>query len=67
MSQFKMMCSCGDEMTVDANSREEAVTKFKGMMDEAAIKAHMAEKHPGEAVMSVSDCHAMIEKEVIPA
>ena len=44
-----------------------AVAKFKGMMDEAAIQAHMAEKHPGQPVMSVADCHAMIEKDVMPA
>lgn len=64
MSQFKMTCSCGDTMTVGANSREEAVAQFKAMMDENAIKAHMAEKHPGEPVMSVADCHAMIERDV---
>lgn len=62
-----MTCSCGDIMTVEADNRDEAVMKLKGMMDEAAIKAHMTEKHPGDPIMSVGDCHAMIEKEVMPA
>ncbi len=67
MMSFKMTCSCGDTMTVEAETREEAVTKFKGMMDEAGIAAHMQEKHPGQPVMSVAECHAMIDKDVVPA
>lgn len=67
MSMFKMTCSCGDPMTVDAMDRSEAVMKLKGMMDESGIAAHMAEKHPGEPVMSVADCHAMIERDVAAA
>ena len=67
MASFKMTCTCGDTMTVDAADRDEAVSKFKTMMDEAGIAAHMQEKHPGDPLMSVSDCHAMIEKEVVAA
>ena len=51
-------------MEVDAANRTEAVARLKSMMDAPAIKAHMKEKHPGEELMSVADCHAMIEKEV---
>ena len=65
MSMFKMTCSCGDEMTLEAGSREDAVSKFKEMMDEKVIASHMSEKHPGEPVISVADCHAMIEKQVV--
>ena len=54
-------------MTVDAVSRGEAVSKLKAMMDESGIKAHMSARHPGEPLISVADCHAMIEKEVVPA
>lgn len=57
-----MTCSCGDVMTVEAGSREEAVGKMKGMMDETAVAAHMSEKHPGEPMMSVAQVHAMIEQ-----
>lgn len=64
MSTFSMTCSCGDTMTMDANDRNGAVAKFKAMMTAEAISAHMADKHPGQPVMSVADCHAMIEKDV---
>ena len=61
-----MTCTCGETMSVDTADRNEAVGKFKGMMDENAIAAHMADKHPGEPVMSVDACHAMIEQQVEP-
>lgn len=67
MSQFTMTCSCGDTMTVEAENRDGAVAKFKGMMDEAATGAHMAQKHPGQPVMLPAQCHEMIEKDVMPA
>ena len=54
-------------MTVEALDRNDAVGQFKKMMDESTINAHMAEKHPGDPVMSVAECHAMIEKDVVPA
>lgn len=57
-----MTCSCGDVMSCDASTLEEAVTQMKNMMSQEAINKHMEEKHPGDPVMSVSDCHAMIEK-----
>jgi len=62
-----MTCTCGDTMTVDAETREEAVSKFKAMMDETGIAKHMSEKHPGEPLISVADCHAMIEKQIVAA
>ena len=67
MQKFKMTCSCGDTMTVDASDRNDAVAQFKAMMSQEAINAHMAEKHPGDPVMSMADCHAMIEQQVVPA
>ena len=65
MQKFKMTCSCGDTMTLEATNRDEAVAKFKEMMDEAGIAAHMKEKHPGEPVISVQDCHAQIERDTV--
>ena len=62
-----MTCSCGDTMMVDAADRNDAVAQFKGMMTEAVIKDHMAQKHPNDPVMSVADCHSMIEKDVVAA
>ena len=67
MTAFKMTCTCGDTMTVDAENREGAVAQFKAMMDEKGIAAHMAEKHPGEPLISVADCHAMIDSQVVAA
>ncbi len=64
MAQFTMTCLCGDTMTMEADSRDEAVAKFKDMMTKEAIEKHMAEKHPGQPLMSVADCHAQIEKDV---
>ena len=63
-----MTCSCGDTMSMDAESRDEAVGKFKAMMTEDAIKAHWAEKHAGstDPMPSVADCHAMIDQTVEP-
>ncbi|MDP3735134.1 MAG: hypothetical protein Q8R39_01750 [bacterium] len=66
MTSYKMTCPCGDTMTVEAATRDEAVAKFKSMMNEAGIKAHMDEKHPGEPLISVADCHRMIEQQVSP-
>lgn len=62
MNKYSMTCSCGQEMTVDANSREEAVEKSKGMMTKEAIAQHCAEKHPGEPVPSKEQADSMIEQ-----
>ena len=67
MQKFTMTCSCADTMTIDAADRNDAVAQFKNMMNESAIKAHMEEKHPGDPAMSVAECHAMIEQQVMPA
>ncbi len=64
MQKFSMTCSCGDVMSVDAESREEAVTKMKGMMTQEAIDAHCAEKHP-EMKLAQADVHAGIEKDLM--
>lgn len=65
MKKFKMECSCSDPMTVDAETREEAVKMIQAMMTEESIKEHMEKKHPGDPVMSVAQCHAEIEKKVV--
>lgn len=64
MQKFSMTCSCGDTMSFDAETREEAITQVKNMMTQEAINQHMQEKHPGDPLMSVADCHAMIEKDL---
>lgn len=61
-----MTCTCGDIMTVDAATREEAVQKLKDMMTEDAIKQHMQEKHwtknPNEPMPTVEQAHMMIDQ-----
>jgi len=64
MRKFSMTCSCGDVMSCDAPTLEEAITQMKNMMTQEAIDQHMKEKHPGGPVISVTDCHAMIEKDL---
>ncbi len=60
-----MTCSCGHTMAVEAASQAEAVKKLKGMMNKAAVKAHLAEKHAGQPMMTVADVHAAIEKTTV--
>lgn len=54
-------------MTVEADNRDGAVAQFKAMMDEKGIADHMSAKHPGQPMISVADCHAMIEQQVVAA
>ena len=65
--KYTMKCSCGDTMSMDAKNRPEAVTKFKKMMTKQAIDAHMKENHKkGQPIPTVEQCHAGIEKDVLP-
>lgn len=64
-----MKCSCGDVMTVDAMTVEEAKGKIKEMMSVEMVAKHMAEKHVGEAVPSQEAVAMMIDQntqEVLP-
>lgn len=61
---YAMTCTCGDVMSVDAQSRDEAVMKLKEMMGEEAISKHFEEKHSGQTPPSVAETHAMIEQNV---
>ena len=62
-----MTCFCGDVMEVEAADRNGAVAQLKAMMTQEAIDGHMKDKHPGMPGMSVADCHAQIEKDVVSA
>lgn len=64
MAMYQMTCSCGDPMSVEAGSREEAVEKLQGTMTEEAIKAHMDEKHAGQPIPSVMEMHADIAQKL---
>lgn len=60
--KYTMSCSCGDVMTVDAATREEAVKSVKKLMTEQAIVDHMTQKHPGETVPTCEQVRTTIEQ-----
>jgi hypothetical protein len=55
-----MTCSCGETMSVDAPTREDAVKVLQGGMTADAIAGHMKEHHAGEPVPSLEQVHGMI-------
>jgi len=65
MANFGMECSCGEMMTCEARSRDEAVRKIKGMMTGKAIAKHMKANHkPREPIPPQSQVYSMIEQGV---
>ena len=67
MSAFQMTCWCGHQIKVDAEDRQEAVSKIQGIMNENAIAAHMKEKHLGEPVPPLADIHRTIDSQTVAA
>lgn len=65
--KYMMKCSCGDVMDIQANSKEEAIGKFKGIMTAETIAKHFQEKHQGEKVPTQEQVHMMIAQQVKPA
>lgn len=59
MKKFKITCTCGDDMFVDAADQPAAVEAFKAMMTQEAVNAHFAEKHAGQPVPSMDEVAAM--------
>ena len=51
-------------MSVEANDRDEAVSKMKAMMTDEAIAAHFSEMHKGEAVLPKSVVDMGIAKDL---
>lgn len=49
-------------MTVNAESKEEAATKLKGIMTEETMKQHFAQKHVGQEMPTLEQAHMMIEQ-----
>lgn len=63
---YKMTCTCGDVMTVEADSKEQADEKMKTLMNEEAVAKHFAEKHAGQPVPSIDQVHANISQDLQP-
>ena len=61
MATYSMTCSCGEVMSADANSRDEAVKTLQGYMNADSIAAHMKDHHKAdEPIPSVEQVHGMI-------
>ena len=65
MNKFKMTCTCGDVMDMEAATKEEAIEKFKAMMTVDMVAKHFAEKHAGQPVPSVDMVHMNIAQTVV--
>ena len=65
--KYMMKCSCGDEMTVDAMDKNEAVEKLKIMMNKEAVEKHFQDKHKGQQAPPLEQVHMMIAQQVMPA
>lgn len=61
---YTMSCSCGDVVTVEGTTREEAVKNLKKKMTEQAVAEHMKQKHPGEKVPTCEQIRSMIESDL---
>lgn len=59
---YSMTCTCGHKLSVDAKSRDEAVEKIKGLMDEDTLEMHMEERHQGELALTKREADELIEE-----
>lgn len=64
MANYSMACTCGDTQTIEADSREAAVSMLKAGFTQEAVDHHMAEKHSGEK-MTVEQAHGMIDQYLV--
>ena len=58
--KYSMQCTCGHTITVDAESKEDAISQIKGVMTPNEIAKHMDQKHKGQAIPSNDQVYAMI-------
>ena len=62
MNEYSMTCSCGEVISVDAKSREDAISMLKDKMNEEAIINHISESHSGESAPTLQEVHSIIDK-----
>ena len=48
MAAFGMTCTCGEEMTVDAADRDQAVSLLQSGMTQEGLDAHWSDHHAGD-------------------
>ena len=65
MKKFSITCTCGHKMTVDAETKEEAIVKLNDMMTQEALDDHFLKNHqPTEQKPTLEQAHAMITQTV---
>ncbi len=68
MASYSMTCSCGQTMSLEAASREEAVGKFRSGMTQEAVDQHFRDhNHGSDPKPTLAEVHAAIEQMVAPA
>ena len=68
MASYSMTCTCGQVMSVDAGSRDDAVKQLQGFMTQDGLDAHMKQYHkPDEQAPTLAQAHAMIAQMVAAA
>ena len=50
VKKFSVTCTCGHVMSVDANTKEEAVRKLNQMMDQKGLDDHWAKNHASDSM-----------------
>jgi len=66
MATFNMTCGCGEQMSVEAGSREEAIGMLKAGMTQEAVDAHLAQHHANDPIKpTLAQVHASIEQSLV--
>ena len=61
-----MKCTCGHVMSVDADSKEDAISQMKELMTEDALNDHFKKYHKeDEQKPTLDQSHMMIEQQVV--
>ena len=66
--QYSMTCSCGHGETLEAANQDDAISKFKVGMTQAALDDHFGQHHSAsEQKPTLEQAHAMIGQMTKPA
>ncbi len=65
MGTYMFTCLCSEVMTVNADTRKEAITKMKELMSKEKTQEHIKEKHANDRDgMTVGHIYALIEQKI---
>jgi len=65
--KFEMKCTCGEVFSVEAETKDQAVSKVKEEMTPEVVKSHFAEKHHGQSAPPMPVIHMLVAQAVRPA